>query len=105
MNELQGQKSSAQHKIDLEIENAKNIQQTIDGKKVTIKAKAGKNGKLFGSVTAGHIADAIEQQFGVKIEKKKISLKLEIKAFGSYEADIRLYKGINAKITAQVLEA
>ena len=105
MNELQGQKSSAQHKIDLEIENAKNIQQTIDGKKVTIKAKAGKNGKLFGSVTAGHIADAIEQQFGVKIEKKKISLKLEIKAFGSYEADIRLYKGINAKITTQVLEA
>ena len=105
MNELQGQKSSAQHKIDLEIENAKNIQQTIDGKKVTIKAKAGKNGKLFGSVTAGHIADAIEQQFGVKIEKKKISLKLGIKAFGSYEADIRLYKGINAKITAQVLEA
>ena len=105
MNELQGQKSSAQHKIDLEIENAKNIQQTIDGKKVTIKAKAGKNGKLFGSVTAGHIADAIEQQFGVKIEKKKISLTLEIKAFGSYEADIRLYKGINAKITAQVLEA
>lgn len=104
LNRLKGQQSSAQHKVDLEIQHAKEVAQLIDGKRVTIKAKAGKNGKLFGSVTAGHIADAIEQQFNVKIEKKKISLKLEIKAFGSYEADIKLYKGISAKITADVLE-
>lgn len=105
LNKLKGQQSSAQHKMDLEIQNAKDIAKIIDGKRVTIKAKAGKNGKLFGSVTAGHIADALEQQFNVKVEKKKISLKLEIKAFGSYEADVKLYKGISAKIIAEVLEA
>lgn len=105
LNKLKGQQSSAQHKMDLEIQNAKDIAKIIDGKRVAIKAKAGKNGKLFGSVTAGHIADALEQQFNVKVEKKKISLKLEIKAFGSYEADVKLYKGISAKIIAEVLEA
>lgn len=105
LNKLKGQQSSAQHKMDLEIQNAKDIAKIIDGKRVIIKAKAGKNGKLFGSVTAGHIADALEQQFNVKVEKKKISLKLEIKAFGSYEADVKLYKGISAKIIAEVLEA
>lgn len=104
LNKLKGQQSSAQHKMDLEIQNAKNTAKIIDGKRVSIKAKAGKNGKLFGSVTSGHIADALEQQFNVKVDKKKISLKLEIKAFGSYEADIKLYKGISAKIIAEVLE-
>lgn len=104
INVLEGQKSSAQHKIDLEIQNAKDIAKTIDGQRVHIKAKAGKNGKLFGTVTSGHVADALEQQYNVKVEKKKISLNLEIKAFGVYEADIKLYKGINAKVTVEVTE-
>lgn len=105
INVLQGQQSSAQHKVDLEIQNAKDTAQLINGKRVHIKAKAGKNGKLFGAVTSGHVADAIEQEYKVKIEKKKISLNLEIKAFGVYEADIKLYKGINAKVTVDVTEA
>jgi large subunit ribosomal protein L9 len=104
LNKLKGQQSSEQHRVELEIQNAKEIAQTIDGKRVTIKAKAGKNGKLFGSVTAGHIAEALEQQYKVKVEKKKINLKLEIKAFGSYEAEVKLYKGISAKIVAEVTE-
>lgn len=104
INALEGQKSSAQHKIDMEIQQAKENAKIIDGKRVHIKAKAGKNGKLFGAVTSGHVADAIEQQLKVKIEKKKISLNLEIKAFGVYEADIKLYKGINAKVTVEVTE-
>jgi large subunit ribosomal protein L9 len=104
LNKLKGQQSSAQHKVDLEVQNAKEIAQIIDGKRVSVKAKAGKNGKLFGSVTAGHIADALEQQYNVKVEKKKIALKLEIKAFGSYEAEVKLYKGISAKIIAEVTE-
>lgn len=104
INALEGQKSSAQHKIDMEIQQAKENAQIIDGKRVHIKAKAGKNGKLFGAVTSGHVADAIEQQLKVKIDKKKISLNLEIKAFGVYEADIKLYKGINAKVTVEVTE-
>ena len=105
MNRLEGQQSSAQHKIDLDIQNAKSIAETVKGKKVVIKAKAGSNGKLFGSVTAGNVADAISEQLGVKVEKKKIVLSGEIKNFGSYNAVLKLYNGISEKIDIEVDEA
>ena len=93
-----------QHKIDVEKENANNIKAVIDGKKLTITAKAGASGKLFGAITSGNIAEYIEKQFSQKIDKKKISLKSDIKSFGTYEADIKLYAGINAKMTIDVTE-
>lgn len=104
MNLLDGQKASEQHKKDVEKQNAEDIKAAIDGKKVVAPAKAGSNGKLFGSVTTGTIAELIEKQFGKKIEKKKISLKSDIKNFGTYEADIKLYNGVSAKVTIEVVE-
>ena len=105
LNALEGKKSSQQHKIDVERKNAEDIAKAIDGKKVSVTAKAGNNGKLFGSVTAGNIADAIEKQLGHKIEKKKIILKSDIKNFGTYEVTVKLYSGISAKVTAEVDES
>lgn len=104
MNLLDGQKASEQHKKDVEKQNAEDIKAAIDGKKVVAPAKVGSNGKLFGSVTTGTIAELIEKQFGRKIEKKKISLKSDIKNFGTYEADIKLYNGVSAKVTIEVVE-
>ncbi len=104
MAELAGQQSSAQHKIDLEIQAAKNAAEKIRDKKVNIKAKAGSNGKLFGSVTAGNVSDAIHEQLGVKVDKKKITLSSDIKNFGSYNAVIKLYNGISEKIDVEVTE-
>ena len=75
------------------------------GKSVTIKGKAGAGGKRFGAVTAGHVADAIAEQLGGKVEKKKVTLNMEIKAFGGYTAEIKLYPGISEKITVSVVEA
>jgi large subunit ribosomal protein L9 len=69
-----------------------------------ISAKAGTGGRLFGSITSANVSEAIEQQFNQKIDKKKISLNSEIKNFGTYEADIKLYTGINAKMTIEVTE-
>ena len=78
---------------NVEKQNAEDIKSLIDGKKITAAAKAGSNGRLFGSVTTGNIAELIEKQFGKKIEKKKIVLKSDIKNFGSYEAEIKLNNG------------
>lgn len=105
MNLLEGQKASAQHKIDLEIAAAKEAAAKVKGKKVKISAKAGSNGKLFGSVTAGNVADALNEQFGVKIDKKKITLSTDIKNFGSYTAVIKFYNGISETIDIDVDEA
>ncbi len=104
MSKLQGQQSSAQHKIDLEIQAAKEAAAKINGKKVNIKAKAGSNGKLFGSVTASNVADAISEQLEVKVDKKKIVLSADIKNFGSYTAVVKLYNGISETIDVEVIE-
>ncbi len=105
MNLLEGQKASAQHKIDLEIAAAKEAAAKVKGKKVKISAKAGSNGKLFGSVTAGNVAVALNEQFGVKVDKKKIALSTDIKNFGSYTAVIKFYNSITETIDIDVDEA
>lgn len=104
MAELAGQQASAQHKIDMEIKSAKESAEKLKGQKITITAKAGSNGKLFGSVTAGNVADAIKAQLGIDVDKKKISLSTDIKNFGSYNAVIKLYNGISEKIDIEVDE-
>ena len=67
-----------------------------------LEVKGGEGGRLFGSITAKDIADAIEQQIGTKIDKKKIQLKDPIKNAGSYEVEVRLHPAATAKIGVQV---
>ena len=105
INKLQGQKASAQHKKDVEKQTAEEIKAAVDGKTVVIKAKAGTGSRLFGSVTSAQIAQELENQHGCKVDKKKIVLKSDIKAFGSFSAEIRLYTGISANISIEVTEA
>ncbi len=105
VNQLKGQQASVQHKKDVEKQNALEIQKLIHQKKITIQAKAGAGGKLFGSVTTAQIAQELEKEFSCKIDKKKILLKSEIKAFGSFSAEIRLYQGVSATVDIDVTEA
>ena len=104
MSKLQGQQSSAQHKADVEKQAAEETAAKLKGQKVIIKAKAGSNDRLFGSVTSGHVADAVNEQFGVRIDKKKITLSGDIKNFGSYNAVLKLYTGISETIDVEVIE-
>ena len=104
MTKLEGAQASAQHKIDVDIQAAKDSAAKIKGKKVEIVAKAGSNGKLFGSVTAANISDALAEQLGVKVDKKKIVLSTDIKNFGSYTATVKLYNGISETIDVEVSE-
>ena len=104
MNKLEGAQASAQHKIDVDIQAAKDAAAKIKGKKVNIAAKAGSNGKLFGSVTAANVADSLAEQLGVKVDKKKIVLSTDIKNFGSYTATVKLYNGISETIDVKVIE-
>lgn len=71
---------------------------------VRITAKAGEGGRLFGAVTSKEIAAAVKEQFSIPIDKRKIVLESEIKAFGTYPAEIRLYSGISAKLSVAVGE-
>src|SRR5699024_1609358 len=101
--ELKAKEASKQHKIQAEKEAAMASAKQLAGKTVKLTAKAGAGGKLFGSVTTKEIADAITAQYGVAVDKKKINVN-EIKAFGTYTAEIKLYTGISAKMTVDVGE-
>ena len=72
---------------------------------VTIRARAGQGGKLFGAVTSQEISDALKEQFGIVIEKNKIVQAEPIKAFGSYEVKAKLGYEVNGTINLLVVEA
>ena len=103
MTELKNREQAAKYKIDTETAEAKKNAERISGKTITITAKAGQNGKLFGSVTAKEIAEKIEKEFGIKTDKRKITVE-DIKQFGTYEFEIKLYTGISAKLFVRVGE-
>lgn len=104
MTELAGKKASEQHKADVARQDALDSAAKVKGKSVVCKCKAGQGGKLFGSVTAGNIADLVKDQLGVSMDKKKIALSAEIKAFGTYSAELKFHPGITEKITVEVVE-
>lgn len=105
MNELKNAENAKAYKIKTETENAQRNADALSGKTVKIYAKPGQGGKIFGSVTARDLAEAIERDFGVQVDKRKVALESDIKAFGSYNFDVKFYSGISATMTVVVCEA
>lgn len=102
LNILQGQKDSAQHKIDVDTAAAKETAGKLEGKTVIVTAKAGQNDRLFGTVTSKEVSAAIKQSLGLDVDKKKITLSTKIEGFGDFSATARLYAGVSAKFTVTV---
>ena len=103
MNELKNREESKAHHKQEEINHANEIAKQLEGKTVTLVARAGSNGKLFGSVTSKEISAEIKNNLGIEIDRKKMQIA-DIKNFGEYTAEIKLYAGISAKITVKVSE-
>ena len=103
LNELKNREQAKAHHLNEEIDAATETAAKLNGKSVKITAKAGSNGKLFGAVTSKEIAAEIKNSLGVEIDRKKMTVK-DIKNFGEYTAEIKLYQGIIAKITVIVTE-
>ena len=83
---------------------AEKSKQALEGKILRMKAN-GNNGRLFGSVTSKQIAEEIRKQYGINVDKRKVVLDRDIKEFGTYKAEVKLYTGISAMIDVQVGEA
>ena len=103
MNDLKNKEEAARHHAAMEKQNAEEAAKALKGKTVKLTAKAGGAGRLFGSVTTKEVAEGLKAQFQVEVDKRKISMA-DVKAFGSYEAEVKLYPGISAKITVMVGE-
>lgn len=103
LTELRNREQSNQHKIDVEVAAANESKAKLNGKVVKISAKAGSNGKLFGSVTSKEVAAEIAKQYAVKVDKRKLSMD-DIKTFGSFKVEVKLYTNIVAEMTVMVGE-
>jgi len=98
MKEIQEQQEKQRKTQEKEKAEAVKIQQNLNGQSVTIKARTGGGDKLFGAVTAKEIAEAIEKQFKVNIDRKKIELTEPIKHLGEYSIKIKIYPSVQAEM-------
>ena len=104
MNDFNNKEDSKKfHKAE-EIKAAQADAAKLDGKTFKLTAKAGANGKLFGSVTSKDVSKQIKDELGIDIDKRKIVMP-DVKAFGTVQAEIKVYQGISAKVFVQVSEA
>lgn len=103
MNDLRNKEDAAQFHARVEKEAALKAAASLKDKAVKISAKAGNGGRLFGAVTTKEVAEALNKQFGVKVDKRKITMS-DIKAYGSYTAEVKLHTGVVATITVVVSE-
>ena len=104
MNELKNAEAAREYKIKTETENAQKNASALSGKTLKIYAKPGQGGKIFGSVTAKELAEEIKRQFGIEVDKRKVVLPMDIKAFGTYNFDVKFYAGITATMSVAVCE-
>ena len=104
MSKLKAQKDSNQFKRNTEKEEAKKLAEKLTKIMTRIEVKAGENGKIFGGVSAKEIAESLEKQHGIKINKKKMDLKETIKTLGIHTVDVKLFEGVYGKIKVDVVE-
>ena len=94
---------AAKHKLDVEKQEAKELAARLEGLTVTVKAKTGGSGRLFGAVTAKEVAEALHKEHGMDIDKRKFVME-NIKEMGEYTVQVKVYAEISAKLHVVVGE-
>ena len=103
-NELKNKEEAKQFKINEDRKAANALAEKINNVEVEILMGHGQDGRLYGSVTAKDIADALKKKVGVDIDKRKIQLKDNIKAYGKYTVELKILADISAKFVVYVHE-
>ena len=99
---LEKQKAIAAEKLEEQKAAAKDMADKLENITLKIESKGGDSGKLFGSITSKDIAEALEKQEGMKIDKKKIEMKNPIKQAGETEVTLKLFTEISAQLKVSV---
>lgn len=102
INEVKNKEASKQHKMEVEKQTAKDIAAKLETSVVHFALPAGPDKRLYGSVTSKEIAEALKKEFGIEIDKRKITLAEPIKSFGRFTADVRLFTDVVGKIHIEV---
>lgn len=103
MGELKAKQDSNAFRKSQEKEEAEKIADRLSKILLKIKVKSGANGKIFGGVSAKEIAENLDKQYQIKVDKKKIDLKDTIKTLGTFNVDIKLFEGVIGKVKIDVI--
>ena len=104
LKELKEQKNAENRRKEKELMEARALAEKIKSIEVVLYGKCGENGKLFGAITSKDIADALEKNYKIKIDKRKLDLKENIKALGGYTVEVKLHPEVAAKLRVAVIE-
>ena len=99
---VNAKKENERKKKLAELEAAQKLAAELKGKEVTINAKAGDSGRLFGAITNKDVAEAINSEFNLSIDKKKIVVNT-IKVAGEYEVEVKLYPEVSTKMKVNIV--
>ncbi len=103
LSKLKSKKDSENYKKDIEKQEAKKVAEELEKIKLQFKVKQGENGKIFGGISSKEIAEKLEKQQKIKVDKKKIELRESIKTLGITKVSIKLYEGVIGTIKVEVL--
>lgn len=104
LKQLEQEKRAQEKKKQKEKQNAIKQAEMLSKTHLTLKVKAGEQGKLFGSITSKDISDALKSQYNIDIDKRKIELSNPIKSVGDYEATVKLAPEVETKIHFKIIE-
>ncbi|NLM28603.1 MAG: 50S ribosomal protein L9 [Clostridiaceae bacterium] len=104
INEMKMRSDAENTKRERELANAKKIAEKISDKTIVFHSKAGENGKLFGSITGKDIADKLEKDFSISVDKRRINLPEAIRTLGLHEVEIKLHQGVSSVIKVNVID-
>jgi len=102
VNIMKTKKEAEAQKKDREIAQAKELAKKIKDIILTLKVKAGDNGKLFGSITSKDVAEGMKTQYKLEIDKKRLVMPEAIKSVGTFEVEVKLYPEISSKFTVKI---
>jgi len=102
MKALENKQKQNEHKLKLEIEAAQEVATKLQKAPVSLKAKVGEGGKMFGSIGSKEIAEAIQKQLGINVDRKKIVLADPVKNLGSYNVQVKLHPSVSAKVVFEI---
>lgn len=102
VNILRDKTAAAERRDSRLTAEAEAVKAKIGGKVVRMGVGAGEGGRLFGSVTAAQVAEALQAQYGVKLDKKNVKIDGAVKALGAYPLTLKLYPGVECTMTLSV---
>ena len=101
LNAVNKAKEAEAHRESVRRAEAETLARKLKGGIIRVTARGGEGGRLYGSVTAQEVADALNEQHGVKVEKRRIEME-PIRAAGDYEVSVWLYAGVTTKMTVKI---